>query len=69
MSYIILRGSLCHIIVLNVHVPIKDKIDIVKGSFYEDSGWMLHKVLKYHIKIVLGDFNVKVDEEDILTHN
>jgi hypothetical protein len=34
MSYIILRGSWCHIIVLNVHAPIEDKIDDVKDSFY-----------------------------------
>jgi hypothetical protein len=36
MSYIILRGSWCHIIVLNVHYPTQDKIDDVKDSFYEE---------------------------------
>jgi hypothetical protein len=36
MSYIILRGRWCHIIVLNVHVPTKDKTDDVKDSFYEE---------------------------------
>jgi hypothetical protein len=35
MSYIILRGSWCHIIVLNVHAPTEDKTD-VKDSFYEE---------------------------------
>jgi hypothetical protein len=29
MSYIILRGRLCHIIVLNVHAPTEDKTDSV----------------------------------------
>jgi hypothetical protein len=29
MSYIILRGHWCHIIVLNVHPPTKDKINDV----------------------------------------
>jgi hypothetical protein len=29
MSYIILRGRWCHIIVLNVHVPTEDVIDHV----------------------------------------
>jgi hypothetical protein len=36
MSYIILRGRCCHIIVLNVHAPTEDKTDYVKGSFYEE---------------------------------
>jgi hypothetical protein len=36
MSYIIMRCRWFHIIVLNVHAPIEDKIDIVKDSFYEE---------------------------------
>jgi hypothetical protein len=32
MSYIILRGSWCHIIVLNVHAPTADKTDDVKNK-------------------------------------
>jgi hypothetical protein len=32
MSYIILRGRWCHIIVLNVHAPTEDKTDDVKDS-------------------------------------
>jgi hypothetical protein len=36
MSYIILRGRWCHIVVLNVHAPTEDKIDYVKGSYYEE---------------------------------
>jgi hypothetical protein len=31
MSYIILRGRWCHIIVLNSHVPTGDKTDDVKA--------------------------------------
>jgi hypothetical protein len=34
VSYIILRGRWCHIIVLNVHSPTEDKTDDVKDSFY-----------------------------------
>jgi hypothetical protein len=33
ISYIILRGHWCHIIVLNVHAPTEDKIDDMKASF------------------------------------
>jgi hypothetical protein len=36
MSYIILRGRWCDIIVLNVHVPTEDKINDVKDRFYEE---------------------------------
>jgi hypothetical protein len=36
ISYIILRGRWCHIIVLNVHAPTEDKTDDVKDSFCEE---------------------------------
>jgi hypothetical protein len=36
MSYIILRGRWCDIIVLNVHTPTDDKIDDMKDRFYEE---------------------------------
>jgi hypothetical protein len=36
MSYIILRGRWCGVIVLNVHAPTEDKIDNVKDRFYEE---------------------------------
>jgi hypothetical protein len=36
MSYVILRGRWCNIIVLNVHATTEDKIDDIKESFYEE---------------------------------
>jgi hypothetical protein len=36
MSYIILRGRWCHIIVLNVHTSTGDINDDVKDSFYKE---------------------------------
>jgi hypothetical protein len=36
MSYIILRGLWCHIIVLNVHAPTEEKTDDVKVNFYDE---------------------------------
>jgi hypothetical protein len=36
MLYIILRFRLCDVVVLNVHISREDKIDYVKGSFYEE---------------------------------
>jgi exonuclease III len=64
MSYIILRGRWCHIIVLNVHAPTEDKTD-VKDSFFEEFESVFDKFPKYNMKILLGDFNAKVDSEDI----
>jgi exonuclease III len=63
LSYII--GQWCHTIVLNVHTPTEDKTDDVKDSFYEELERVFEKLLKYHTKILLGDFNVKVGREDI----
>jgi hypothetical protein len=65
MSYIILRGRWCHIIVLNVHTPIEDKTDDVKDSFYEELEHVFDKFPKYRMKILLGDFSAKVGREDI----
>ena len=36
MSYIVLRGRWCNIIVLNVHAPGEEKSDDSKDSFYEE---------------------------------
>jgi hypothetical protein len=65
MSYIILRDHWCHIIVLNVHEPTEDKTDDVKVSFYEKLEHVFDKFAKYHMEIMLGDFNAKVGRADI----
>jgi hypothetical protein len=38
----------------------------MEESFYGELGQVFNKFPKYHIKILLGDFNVKVGREDIL---
>jgi exonuclease III len=65
MSYIILRGHWCNIILLNVHAPCEDKGDDVKDNFYEELGCVLNQFPKYNMKILLGDFNAKVGREYI----
>jgi hypothetical protein len=52
MSYIILRGCWCNIIVLNVHAPCEDKEDDVKDSFYEELGRVFDQFPRYNMKIV-----------------
>jgi hypothetical protein len=65
MKYIILCGLWCNIIVLNVHAPCEDKSDDVKDSFYERLGHVFDQFPRYDMKILLGDFNVKVGREEI----
>jgi hypothetical protein len=65
MSYIILRCRWCKIIVLNVHAPTEDKIDDMKDRFYEELEQVFDKFPRYHMKILLGDFNAKVGSEDV----
>jgi exonuclease III len=65
MSYTILRGCWCDVIILNVHTPTEDKSDDVKDRFYEELELVFDKFPNYHMKILLGDFNAKVGREDI----
>jgi hypothetical protein len=57
LSYIILEGHWGNIIVLNVHAP--------TDSFYEKLESVFDTFGKYHMKILLGDFNAKLWREDI----
>jgi hypothetical protein len=59
MSYIILSGCWCHVIVLNIHAPREDKINDVKDSFYEELEHVFDKFPKYCMEILVGYFNAK----------
>ena len=58
VSYIVLRGRWCNIIDLNVHAPIEDNCDVSKDHVFNH----FHR---YHMKILLGDFNAKVWGQNI----
>jgi len=60
LSYIVLRGLWLHIILVNVHAPSEKKSEELKDSFYEELEEVFDHFPKYHIKILLGDFNRKV---------
>jgi hypothetical protein len=62
MPYIILRGRWCNIIVSNLHAPTEDKgrIDSTRNL-----NMCLINCLKYHMKLLLGNFNDKVGREEI----
>jgi exonuclease III len=65
MSDIVPRGRWCNIIVLNAHAPTEEKNDDSKDSFYEELEQVFDHFPKYHMKIILGDFNAKLGREDI----
>jgi endonuclease/exonuclease/phosphatase family metal-dependent hydrolase len=65
MSYMVLGGCWCKIIVLTVHAPTEEKGDDSKDSFYEELEGVFYHFPKYHMKILLGDFNAKVGRDDI----
>jgi endonuclease/exonuclease/phosphatase family metal-dependent hydrolase len=60
----VLRGCWCNIIVLNVHAPTEEKSDGSKDSFYKELEQVFYHFPKYHITILLGDFNAKLGRED-----
>jgi len=64
LSYIVLRGRWHNIIVVNVHAQSEEKRDEAKDSFYEELEQVFDQFPKYHMKMLLGDFNVKVGREN-----
>jgi len=59
-----MKGHWCDNIVLNVHEPPEDKIHDTKDSFYEQLERVLDPFSRYHMNILLGDFNAEVRRED-----
>jgi hypothetical protein len=48
-----------------VHAPSEEESDDSKHSFYKDLEQVFYHFPQYHMKILLGDFNAKVDRETI----
>jgi hypothetical protein len=51
---------------MNVHATTEDIIDKIKDRFYEEPVHVFDNFPKYHIKILLGDFNTKVGRKIFL---
>jgi hypothetical protein len=64
MSYIVLEGRWCNI-VLNVHAPSKEKSYYSKDSIYEELQQLFDHIPKLYMKILLGDLDAKVGRENI----
>ena len=48
-----------------MHAPSEDKSDDSEDSFYEELEQVFGHFPRYHMKILLGDFNAKVGRENI----
>jgi exonuclease III len=64
ISHMTQKVNWCNI-VLNLHAPSEDTDDDIKDSFYEKLQQVFDQFPRYHMKILLGDFNAKVGREDI----
>ena len=47
-----------------MHAPSGEKSDEAKDSFYEELEQVFDQFPKYHMKMLLGDFNAKVGREN-----
>jgi hypothetical protein len=61
MSYIVLTGVWCHIVVLEIHAPTDSDVN---ESFYEKLEHVFNKFPNYQMTVLLGDLNAKVGKED-----
>jgi hypothetical protein len=52
-----LRGGWCNIVLLIVQAPSEEKSDDSKDSLYEELEQVFNHFPKYHMKILLWDFN------------
>ncbi|PSN57217.1 hypothetical protein C0J52_05015 [Blattella germanica] len=59
ISYIILKGKRHDFIIVN-----EASDDMIKDEFYEELEYVFDRLSRYHMKIVLGDFNAKEDSND-----
>jgi hypothetical protein len=48
-----------------VHALTEDKDYVIKDSFHEELEEVFDQFPRYHMKMLLGDFNAKVGREDI----
>ena len=64
-SYLILTVLWCDFIVINMYAPSEVKDDLIKDNFYEELKRTFNLFPRYHMKILLGDFNSKIGQDDI----
>jgi hypothetical protein len=65
MSYIILKGCCCNILILSVHDLSEDKSEDIKDSFCGELGCVFDQFPSNNMTIFFGNFNAQVGREDI----
>ena len=65
LSYIVLIDRWLHIILVNMHAPSEEKSEDLNNIFYEELEEVFDHFPKYHMKLLLGEFNAKLGREDI----
>ena len=65
LAKIRIKANFHNISLICVHASTEKKDDAVKDAFYAKLEGLWDKCLALVIKIVLGDFNAKVGQEDI----
>ncbi|XP_015187529.1 PREDICTED: uncharacterized protein LOC107072264 [Polistes dominula] len=58
------QGPWYKIAIFNVHAPTEDKKDEVKDGFYKELERVVDQLPKNYMKIVVGDFNAKIGNEE-----
>jgi hypothetical protein len=60
MLYTVLRGCWCNNIVLNAQVSTEESSDDTEDSFYDELEQVFDHFAMMHVKILLGDCNIKL---------
>jgi len=65
ICYLRLKAKWFFCTLINVHAPTNEKTEEVKEEFYNLLEQTINQIANSDIKIILGDFNAKIGEEDI----
>jgi exonuclease III len=60
-----MKGRCRDITILSVHAPTEEKEEREKEEFYGCLEEIYHKIQKYDLVIIMGDFNAKIGKESI----
>ena len=61
-----LKGKYINVTVVQAYAPTEDKTDEQKEEFYESLRAVVENVRQHDMLILMGDFNAKVGQEDVI---
>jgi hypothetical protein len=59
-----MKGRYTNITIISVHAPTEEEEDREKEEFYDCSEEIYHKIQKYDLVRIMGDFNAKIRKEE-----